>query len=388
MGYVCFKCKKSAGKNVRQFFSHLRVMHNVYSASTFFQCAQLGCQRSFNQIRSFRRHLLAHAIEFDISTEGEGSPATHPERSEEPEGSISDELEWADTSQAWDDLEEDSIKDRVALFLARLKSKPSQTYSAIRDVVEHTSSLVKDVVDSLKRKTTSFLRDIGQPETPECEELLQQFNLAAVPFKGFESEYKQMKYFTGSQYFVQPEAVPLPGFSYTQITTKDTGTVKQVAIQDTFQVVPLKQMLKLILESPGTMEKITEWRKQQSTALEDFRDGTAYQTNTLFSEEFSVPLLLYCDDCEMVNPLGSKTSVHKLGFIYYTLKCLPPEYHSSLKSHFLLAVYKTDDVKTYGINAILDPIVNKIKELEDEGIQINTIPFKVCADGVGYKERF
>lgn len=106
----------------------------------------------------------------------------------------------------------------------------------------------------------------------------------------------------------------------------------------------------------------------------------------------SIPLVIYNDDCEMVNPLGSKTSVHKLGFIYFTLKCLHPEYLSSLNSHFLLAVYKTDDVKTYGINAVLDPIVSDIKDLELEGIQVVTKHFKgtvkagvaqVCGDNLG-----
>lgn len=129
----------------------------------------------------------------------------------------------------------------------------------------------------------------------------------------------------------------------------------QVAVRDTFQYVPLKPMLKLILETPGTMEKIVDWQKLETTALEDFRDGAVFRTNRLFSEEFSIPLLVYSDECEMANPLGSKTSVHKLGFIYFTIKCLPPEYLSSLKSHFLLAVYKTDDVKTYGMNAVLQP---------------------------------
>ncbi|KAM3597607.1 uncharacterized protein V6R79_006799 [Siganus canaliculatus] len=55
-------------------------------------------------------------------------------------------------------------------------------------------------------------------------------------------------------------------------------------------------------------------------------------------------------------------------------------------------VYKTDDVKTYGMNAVLDPIVNTIRELEDKGIEINTTHFKgivkagvaqVCGDNLG-----
>lgn len=364
----------------------------MYSTSTYFQCAQVGCHRSFNHMRSFRRHLLGHAVEFDTGTE-ESCSVELPDRSADTQCNVLSEVECTETSvEEWDELEEDNIKDRVALFLARLKSKSSQTFSGLRDVVEHTSSLIRDIVGSLKRKTVSFLREINHSETPQGQELVQQFALAAEPFRGFESEYRQMKYFTQSGYFIQPEAVPLPGFSYTQETNRETGTVKQVAVRDTFQYVPLKPMLKLILESPGTMEKILEWQKVETTGLDDFRDGTLFGTNPLFSKEFSIPLVLYCDDCEMVNPLGSKTAVHKLGFIYFTIKCLPPEYLSSLKSIFLLAVYKTDDVKTYGMNAVLEPLVNEIRDMELNGIQIETTHFKgtvkagvaqVCGDNLG-----
>ena len=68
--------------------------------------------------------------------------------------------EW-DALEEWDNLDEASIKDRVALFLARLKAKSSNTFSGIREVVEHTSSLFRDVVGSLKSKTVSYLTEIG-----------------------------------------------------------------------------------------------------------------------------------------------------------------------------------------------------------------------------------
>ncbi|KAK9963884.1 hypothetical protein ABG768_005106 [Culter alburnus] len=273
------------------------------------------------------------------------------------------------SSEQCDELEEENLQDRVALFLTKLRSNSSQTLGAVNFVVDHTSSLISDVVGSRQRKSVSFLREIGHSESPGGQQLLEHFACAAQPFQGFESEYKQMQYFTQSGCFVQPEEVPLPGFSYTQQRDPSTGTVRQVAVRDTFQRVPLKPLLKQVLESPGMMEKIFEWQNQESTALEDFRDGTIFKTNELFSKELSIPLVLYNDDCEMVNPLGLKTSVHKL-----------------------VSFYKTDDVKTYGINAVLDTVVCDIEDLELEGIQVETKHFKgtikagvaqVCGDNLG-----
>lgn len=80
---------------------------------------------------------------------------------------------------------------------------------------------------------------------------------------------------------------------------------------------------------------------------------------------------MYNDDCETVNLLGSKVGVHKLGFLYFTNKSLPPEFLSKC-SDFLVAVYKADNTKTYGIDSFLLPVIKELKELEVNGISLNT----------------
>lgn len=55
--------------------------------------------------------------------------------------------------------------------------------------------------------------------------------------------------------------------------------------------------------------------------LQDVHDGELYKHNSLFSKELSIPLILYNEDCETVNPLGFKSIVHKLGLIYFQIKC-------------------------------------------------------------------
>ena len=48
--------------------------------------------------------------------------------------------------------------------------------------------------------------------------------------------------------------------------------------------------------------------------LSDYCDGSAYGTHPLFSQTFpSLEIMLYYDDVEVCNPLGSRTKTHKLG---------------------------------------------------------------------------
>lgn len=99
---------------------------------------------------------------------------------------------------------------------------------------------------------------------------------------------------------------------------------------DTYQRIPLKPLLVKILELPGVLQAMMEWQRKKRDFLQDVFDGEFCKSHPLFSKEVSVPLLLYNDDCETVNPLGSKTVVHKLGFIYFILKSLPPDLLSNL----------------------------------------------------------
>ena len=46
----------------------------------------------------------------------------------------------------------------------------------------------------------------------------------------------------------------------------------------------------------------------------DYCDGEAFKSHPLFSKDpHALQILLYYDDLEITNPLGSHTKVHKLG---------------------------------------------------------------------------
>lgn len=292
----------------------------------------------------------------------------------------------------WDELEPETITERIALFLATLKSKSAQTYSTVSFVVQQTSSLISDIVGSLQSKTLSLFEKLGHKDDSGVQKLACDFEEAKSPFKGLESDFKQMQYFTKSGNFIHPIEEALPGVSYVQRRDSATGTVRQVAVQDVFYRVPLKPLLTKLLELPGILDAIFTWQQRENGVLLDFYDGEYCKQHPLLSSKVSVPLLLYNDDCETVNPLGSKVVVHKLGFLYFTIKSLPPEFLSKLSSHFLVAVYKSDDAKTYGIDSVLLPVIEELKDLEVNGITLNTPHFKgemrfsvaqLCGDNLG-----
>ena len=345
---------------------HLRAVHHVTQAANYFQCCEIGCGRTFPYMRSFRRHLKGH----ENAEEVLDVPAQDPVQPEflNVEGQPAEE-QLAEEVEEWDEIDSEGIIDRVAIFLAHLRSVPSQTLSGIHLVVEQTSSLIADIVGRLQSKTMAVFRSLGHNQSPEVEQLMVEFQDCAGPFRDLDSEYKQMKHFVSLGGFIEPVEETFPGgVSYTQRRDSATGTVKQIEVPDTFQRVPLTRLLEQVLELPGILQAMLEWQQRDGGVLQDVFDGEFCKTHPLFLKETSIPLLLWNDDCETTNPLGSKTGTHKLGFIYLLIKSLPPDLLSSLRSHFLCAVYKSDDTRlAYDLDLVLRPIVSEPQVLEKEG---------------------
>lgn len=84
-----------------------------------------------------------------------------------------------------------------------------------------------------------------------------------------------------------------------------------------------------------------------------------------------LPLVLYFDDVEINNPLGSCKNRRKLGAVYCAIGNLPNEFSSLLENIFLMQLHNYQDHKVLGNKKIFIHIINQINELFTEGISIN-----------------
>ena len=113
-------------------------------------------------------------------------------------------------------------------------------------------------------------------------------------------------------------------------------------------------------------------RVSESNFLADFSDGTAFRSHPMFSvNPHALQIFAYYDDVEVVNPLGAYTKTHKLGCLFFFLGNVRPQFRSTLKTIHLLAVGRSIDIQTYGMNVFLTPFVKDLKQLYCNGITIN-----------------
>ena len=99
--------------------------------------------------------------------------------------------------------------------------------------------------------------------------------------------------------------------------------------------------------------------RRQDGLLSDYCDGSVFQSHPLFLQwPNSLQIMLYYDDVEVCNPLGThklglalysmgecilqcNASLHNIALFYYTLGNISPKYRSMLEGIQLLSVVKS-----------------------------------------------
>ncbi|KAK0149551.1 hypothetical protein N1851_009707 [Merluccius polli] len=202
------------------------------------------------------------------------------------------------------------------------------------------------------------------------DEVEQLFEKLENPFTSLNTESKRNVFFEKKWKTVQPVEKVL-GVRFENRKNRSTGTYDQVVVTNKFAYVQILQTLQSILENPNLRDMLTSSHTPKDNVYFDLKDGLYMKRHPLFStDSCALQIQLFYDDFETSNPLGSKKGIHKLGGIYFTLRNFPPKVNSTLVNIHLCALFHAQDIKTYGFDAILQPIVSDLKMLETDGIKV------------------
>lgn len=359
--------------------------HALTYAGNYFLCAQNGCQRTFSGVWSYKRHIATHIVNDVNEDRGNGSQddCTGNANVEALDDMVMDDVMDVDDEMGTHETvpnANETILEQLDLFaisskfISRLRAKPNVPAAALQTVLECTTEMFSEILESLLERTKKVIHDLGgdQNKNEQVADLCRDFTDCFHPFAGLETNWLQVKYFLNAGTYIPPVSIPL-GTSFDPQPHKKTGTVHQKQKLDTFEYVPIADTLKEVLKD-DVLEGIRAYRTREPDdgVMEDFRDGEFYKTHPVLKDPDSINILLYFDEVETTNPLSPKAGTHKLGMFYYSVKDLHPALQSCLGSKFLLAAVLSRHIKHYGMDAILAPIVHDLKLLESEGISIAT----------------
>ena len=146
-----------------------------------------------------------------------------------------------------------------------------------------------------------------------------------------------------------------------------------------FQYVPLLKSLQQLLNCETILNKAIHLKEKHQPVESDkqvyrsFWDGLLVKRNAILSKDCAISLILYVDDFEICNPLGTSRIKHKICALYWILGNLPPGCHSSLSSIHLAALINSNDVKVYGYEKVLEPLITDLITLEQHGIFVDKL---------------
>ena len=138
--------------------------------------------------------------------------------------------------------------------------------------------------------------------------------------------------------------------------------------------VPILQVIQEMFKHTDILERIKETKVSQKGHYMSHQDGLYFQKNNLlYSLELSLPILLYIDDIEIANPLGTSRKIHKLCSVYWVLADLTLKYRSVLHVIQLAAICKVPDVQKYGYKTVIRPLLQDLSTLEQDGVFIESL---------------
>lgn len=111
----------------------------------------------------------------------------------------------------------------------------------------------------------------------------------------------------------------------------------------------------------------------RDSKIRSVADGSIWQTHPFFQREpQSLIIQLYEDDVEITNPLGSRTGIHKITNIYWSILNIPEHLRSNLKAIALLACVKSAYIKQFGFGPVLEEFFLSLDQMQsEEGLLLN-----------------
>ncbi|KAB0804462.1 hypothetical protein PPYR_01432 [Photinus pyralis] len=211
-----------------------------------------------------------------------------------------------------DTLSDNPLINEIVALIGRLYSMSSLPRSIVQLVVESVTEMM--------RSLSTYLKSIMEQLELTSQHVLAISNVFSDLLNVLEelgSEYLRFKYFTNLNTYIKPE---------------------------TF----------IIGEQPVFQGQI--WRNLVQKYPND---------------KIILPLLIYFDDFECCNPLGSKAGVYKIGATYVSLACIPPELATLLENILVCCLFYSSDRTAFGNKKIFSKLMDELIFLETQGITIN-----------------
>ena len=237
-------------------------------------------------------------------------------------------------------------------YIMELYSRGSITTKTIQLSISGAQSILQsslsDVNSEVEKLCNLLPNDLPPEICSQVEIIRQSVKRSASLFHGLETEHQRLK-------FLRTQGLILPNtYTLGQIETANPdggkmlsdATAEYVSIIDT--LLPYHQRQSALSQSrPGIVQSYSD--------TESFKDSEYYQQHPA-----ALTLILYHDDIEVGNALGSRAGVHKLTMFYVAVEGFTD---GKLSSIHLSIVCHASDLERFGYGPIMRPLIADLEML-------------------------
>ncbi|XP_041868098.1 uncharacterized protein LOC121656927 [Melanotaenia boesemani] len=299
----------------------------------------------------------------EVTTSGFPNQMSRPEL-DDSQTSHTDDQEEASTSS-------ENLIRHAAAFTINIRERCQLSQRSTNIIVSRVQRYQAVLLSTMRDTMKSIFERHSDSMEQLREDALAKLDNFQDPFSVMATTYIQNN--TIQRHFspVKPEEVIM----CQKICRVKKGQSRVLAIRNrSFYYIPLIKSLEQLLSNSRIFNMINTAPQncQKDGFLYDIVDGSLFKSHPLFSAKPSaLQIMLYADEIEICNPLGSHASVNKLLMFYYTLGNIDPKFRSKLAAIRLLAIAKADDIDKCGIDFILKRIDEDLKLLYN-GVKIQT----------------
>lgn len=258
------------------------------------------------------------------------------------------------------------VTKHATLLVSKLYANTVLPRSLAQNIIEYVSHVYSITIEIIKRKY-----ECEEPKRDVSFDIKDMCIVLQNAFANFKTEHQTLQFLVRRGYLIMPQSVGI-GARFHPKRTKVHNSMDAVNIN--IQIIPMRPLLTKFLQLPHVFDTIVNYIRETENSEEftSVLQGEIWKyLKGQFSGKIVLPLLLYFDDFEINNPLGSRSGINKIGVVYYTIPSIPNEYSSLLENIFLLQIHNTKYHLEFGNKTTFCDIISEIKDLETNGLIIN-----------------
>lgn len=382
-----------------EYLTHLKDYHDVPAVYRY-RCTISNCRQIFSKVYPFKKHIItSHHVGYQDIDNNEHTNSSVGQHGQSSLDQLSLQTVVANSSRSHSEsrLSENDHSESSSSKIRRIESSNNQEADTNDNPIQileqmalkltlymhkHNNFTRKDVYEIQNEISLMFteVADKFHKFKPYITDPENNFNFQnqidklKTIFDLINTDHKFFKHLKNTVGFQLPMIITLEKNNDIASDLLDVVSDEEVSLVNNYLIImPIEFQIKAFFETKDILKAtLSNTEKiEKSASIEHFINGSTWKAiKQKYEEEYVLPVWLYADEFEINDSQSSHSNMHSVCGIYYKFPTIPKAVQSRLCNIFVAAMVKKSDIKEVGMKKLMQALIDRFKEIENEGIAI------------------